>query len=265
MTASDPQASIGNRTPQGGLLIINADDWGRDAETTDWTLECISQRAVSSVSAMVFMEDSERASDIARGRGIDAGLHLNFTTAFSGTAVSSALTGHWRHVATFLRSFRMAQVVFHPGLARSFEYLIAAQVDEYARLYGTVPRRLDGHHHMHLSANAIGLLPAGTVVRRNFTFRAGEKNLANRLYRTTVDRRLARRHTLTDFLFSLLPIEPSRIQRIDLSALRHTVELETHPVNAEERAFLTRQVPRWAAEGVPVASRFGVAESTKSA
>ena len=35
------------------------------------------------VSAMVFMEDSERAASIARADAIDAGLHLNFTTAFS--------------------------------------------------------------------------------------------------------------------------------------------------------------------------------------
>src|SRR4029077_20103780 len=63
-----------------GVLIINADDWGRSQETTDRIAECVAHGAVSSVSAMVFMEDSERSAVIARERGIDAGLHLNFTT-----------------------------------------------------------------------------------------------------------------------------------------------------------------------------------------
>ncbi len=50
-----------------GVLIVNADDWGRDRETTDHTLECVVGGAVSSVSAMVFMEDSTRA--VLRLRG----------------------------------------------------------------------------------------------------------------------------------------------------------------------------------------------------
>src|SRR5271167_1397805 len=60
-----------------GLLIINADDWGRDHETTERTLRCILRGAVSSVSAMVFMGDSERAAAIAKENAIHAGLHLN--------------------------------------------------------------------------------------------------------------------------------------------------------------------------------------------
>jgi predicted glycoside hydrolase/deacetylase ChbG (UPF0249 family) len=65
-----------------GALIINADDWGRSRETTDRTLECWERGSISSVSAMVFMEDSVRAAALARERGIDTGLHLNFTTPF---------------------------------------------------------------------------------------------------------------------------------------------------------------------------------------
>lgn len=69
--------------PTQGALIVNADDWGRDLETTDRTLDCILRGAVSSVSAMVFMQDSERAAILALQRGVDAGLHLNFTSRFS--------------------------------------------------------------------------------------------------------------------------------------------------------------------------------------
>ena len=56
-----------------GRLVINADDWGRTRDTTDRTLECHERGSVSSVSAMVFMEDSERAAALARERDMDAG------------------------------------------------------------------------------------------------------------------------------------------------------------------------------------------------
>ena len=42
--------------------MINADDWGRDARTTDRILECFQHGVLSSASGMVFMEDSERAA-----------------------------------------------------------------------------------------------------------------------------------------------------------------------------------------------------------
>lgn len=66
-----------------GALIINADDFGRDCWNTQKILECIAGGSISSVSAMVFMADSERAAATARERGIDSGLHLNLTTPFS--------------------------------------------------------------------------------------------------------------------------------------------------------------------------------------
>ena len=58
--------------PAGAAVIVNADDWGRDNATTDRCLDCFLLGAVSSVSAMVFMEDSERAAHLARHHGVDA-------------------------------------------------------------------------------------------------------------------------------------------------------------------------------------------------
>src|ERR1035438_5912401 len=161
--------SGGSRVPPAGCLIVNADDWGRDRNTTDRIGECCIRGSVSSVSAMVFMEDSERAATLALERGIDAGLHLNFTTAFSSRSCPPSLARHQQDVAKRLLRHRLAQVLFYPGLMSSFEYVVAAQIEEYCRLYGAGPERLDGHHHMHLCANVLWgkLLPAGTVVRRN--------------------------------------------------------------------------------------------------
>lgn len=224
-----------------GRLIINADDWGRSVEVTDRTLACCERGSISSVSAMVLMEDSERAAAIARERGIDAGLHLNFTTPFSAPGCPPLLAWHQQRVASCLLRHRFGQIMFHPTLARSFEYVASAQVDEFWRLYGFAPQRYDGHHHMHLCANVLisNLVPRGTAVRRNFSFAAGEKSFGNRLYRRLVDRVLARHHRLTDFFFSLKPLEPrSRLQRIFSLARDFVVELETHPSDMEEYRFL---------------------------
>ena len=226
--------------PDAGLLIVNADDWGRDRRTTEMTLDCVLRGAVSSVSAMVFMEDSERAADLAREGGVDAGLHLNFTTPFSAAGCPARLAERQQKLARYLRGHRLAQVVFHPGLVRSFEYVAAAQFDEFQRLYGIAPDRVDGHHHMHLCANVLlqRLLPRGTLVRRNFSFQPGEKGIWNRAYRKIVDSMLIRRHRVVDFLLPLAPVEAARLQRIFSLARRFVVEVETHPVLDEEYRIL---------------------------
>jgi chitin disaccharide deacetylase len=258
------QPARGSGQPrQAGLLIVNADDWGRDHETTERTLECVLRGAVSSVSAMVFMEASERAAAVARENGVDAGLHLNLTTPYSATGIPARLIESQQRISKYLRGSRLAQTVFHPGLARCFEYVVAAQRDEFLRLYGKEPGRIDGHHHMHLSANVLlgRLLPAGTIARRSFSQQQGEKASAKHLYRRVVDRVLARRHRLTDFFFSLLPLDPpDRLRTILSLANDSIVEVETHPVNPEEHRFLAGGEIFRLAAAVPVASRYAIAD-----
>ena len=243
----------------GGSLILNADDWGRDRYTTDRTLECILRGAVSAVSAMVFMEDSERAAAEAREHGIDAGLHLNFTASFSAPNCPAGLRECQRKVANYLLRNPFARGLFHPLLIRPFEYLVAAQRDEFRRLYGVEPDRFDGHHHMHLSANVLlgGLLPSGTLVRQHFSHESGEKAVRNRIFRQLTRLALARRYRVVDFLFSLPPLNPpQRLQRIFSLARHFAVEVETHPVNPEEYLFLTGgDIFRWAGD-CAIATRF---------
>jgi len=226
---------------RGGLLVVNADDWGRDARTTDRILDCSRAGAISSASAMVFMEDSERAAAMASENCIETALHLNFTSAFSDARCPAKLLECQERVARHLLRHRLAPALFHPGLRRCFEYLVIAQIDEYRRLYGGDPARLDGHHHMHLSANVLleGLLPEGTIVRRNFSFQAGEKSICNRLYRKVSDRWLGSRHRLADYFFSIVPLHPdARLRRIYSLACTSVVELETHPIQPDEYQYL---------------------------
>lgn len=258
--AGESTGRIGG-VPNTGHLIVNADDWGRDREASDRTLDCILRGTVSSVSAMVFMADSERAAAMALGRGIDAGLHLNFTTPFSMPNCPARLVERQREVAAYLLHHQFAMAVYHPGLSRSFEYVLGAQLNEFSRLYEAAPGRLDGHHHMHLCANVLlgGLLPPGTIVRRNFSFQPGEKDSGNRLYRKVVDQLLARRHRLTDFFFSLAARgAPDYLPHILSLARNFVVELGTHPVKPEEYRFLADgEILRWAGD-CPIASRFAV-------
>jgi len=225
----------------GGLLIVNADDWGQDATTTNRILDCVRRGSVTAVSAMVFMKDSERAATLALDQKVDAGLHLNFTTPFSASKIPSRLAEHLDKVAAFLRAHRLAQVMYHPGLTTAFEFLVASQIEEFRRLYGSTPRRLDGHHHMHLCANVRlqRLLPPSTLVRRSFSFTRGEKALLNRLYRKRVDAVLSQRHRLSDYFFSLAPLSATdRIVQIFELARTSVVEVEVHPVVPCEYAFL---------------------------
>jgi predicted glycoside hydrolase/deacetylase ChbG (UPF0249 family) len=66
------------------MLIINADDWGRSPVETDAVLRCYQEGRITSVSAMVFMEDSERAAELARENELDVGLHVAFAELFTG-------------------------------------------------------------------------------------------------------------------------------------------------------------------------------------
>ena len=231
--------TVGSR----GSLIINADDWGRDRDNTDRTFQCLSQGTVTSVSAMVFMEDSERAASIASENRIDAGLHLNFTTAFSAKGCSANLLEHQGRLAKYLLSNRFSQVLFHPALLPiPSNTLFPISLTRSTVLYGCeVPQRLDGHHHMHLCSNVLlgRLMPAGTLVRRSFTFQPGEKSWVNRAYRRLIDRLLASRHRITDYFFSIEPLDPrTRLQQIFKLADTYTIEVETHPVRPEEFRFL---------------------------
>jgi chitin disaccharide deacetylase len=227
------------------MLTINADDLGRSAHATDRIMECHAGNRINAASAMVFMEDSERAAALATAAGLEVGLHINFTESFTGPDVPPSLRMNHERIRGFLRASKYALILYHPFLRSAFREVFAAQVNEFARLYGRVPSRFDGHQHMHLCTNMIldRLLPAGTRVRRSFSFNAGQKGFLNRYYRTLIDRRLAARHRVGDFFFILVHHLPvSRLQRVVQLAKTYDVELMTHPhVDVEFEALLSDQ------------------------
>ena len=225
------------------MLTVNADDFGHCRVATDRTMVCFAADRINAASAMVFMEDSERAAALATDSGLNVGLHINFTEAFTGPDVPPSVLRSQERLRRFLGSNKYTLVIYNPFLRTAFRDVFAAQVEEFARLYGWMPSRIDGHHHMHLSTNMLldSLLPAGVRVRRNFSFSPGEKSFLNRYYRGLVDRCLAGRHRVGDFFFALSQQHSIfQLRRVAALAKSCDVELAAHPhVNAEFELLLS--------------------------
>ena len=224
------------------MLIINADDWGRSVAETDAALKCFRERRITSVSAMVFMQDSKRAARLAKDYELDdVGLHLNFSEEFTDKSCSETLKEHHERIIRFLKRGKYAQLLYNPCLRKAFAYCYHAQVEEFMRLFEKSPSHIDGHHHMHLCANLLlsKLIPIGMKLRRNFSFWPGEKSMLNRTYRRLVDRWLACRYRLTDYFFDLTQcIEGKKLDRVAALAKSGNVELMTHPIVNAEHEYL---------------------------
>jgi predicted glycoside hydrolase/deacetylase ChbG (UPF0249 family) len=223
------------------MLIINADDFGRSATETDAALGCYQEVRITSVSAMMFMEDSERAAELAKENDLDVGLHLNFDEPFTGGNSPAELREYHGRTIRYLMGNKYKQLVYNPFLRREFAYSYEAQVAEFVRLYGKPPSHIDGHHHMHLCANILlsKIIPAGMKIRRNFSFWPGEKSLLNRTYRALVDRWLSRRYQLPDYFFDLAQcLQGKKLDRVATLAKSNNVELMTHPIVRMESEFL---------------------------
>src|SRR5215510_10131382 len=104
------------------MLIINADDLGRSAIETDAILKCHRESRVTSTSAMVFMEDSERAAELAIENALDIGLHLNFSQEFTSIQGSNRLLEYHTRIIRFLRHNRYSQLLYNPFLRKAFSY-----------------------------------------------------------------------------------------------------------------------------------------------
>jgi predicted glycoside hydrolase/deacetylase ChbG (UPF0249 family) len=132
-------------------------------------------------------------------------------------------------------------LIYNPWLRNEFRLVYQAQFDEFCRIYGRQPSHFDGHQHMHLCANALfgGVIPAGSCVRRSFSFWAGEKSSWNRAYRRWVDGRLKQRFVVTDYFFALSRcLVGPRFGRVAELARTAPVELMTHPEKPDEKACL---------------------------
>lgn len=239
------------------MLIINADDLGRDTTATDTTLACYRRGRISSATGMVFMADSERAAELAKAAGLDVGLHVNFTETFNGRGCPAELLRQQAKIRRFLKRSKYALLLYNPFLIRAFRCVFEAQLKEFTRLYGRAPSHFDGHQHMHLGTNMLlqKIIPEGQKVRRSFSFQRGQKNPVNRAYRRAVDGCLARRHRLTDSFFALAQhLDSDRLAGVLDIARTTNVEVMTHTWNRPEYDLLMSEKFSSLSRGVEMAS-----------
>ena len=105
------------------MLIVSADDFGRNHLTSTRILTCWNQGIVTSIGAMVFMEDSERASELISNNIIDMGLHLNFTEEFTQKIQNPLLLDYHNLIRKYLTKFKYNFLIYNPTLRNHFYYV----------------------------------------------------------------------------------------------------------------------------------------------
>lgn len=190
---------------------------------------------------MVFMEDSERAAQLAREGNIEVGLHLNFTEKLHRKSGYALLEIYHEEIRKYINRNNFNWVIYNPLLHRQFDYVFKAQRDEFMRLYGVSPTHYDGHHHMHLSANVLvgNYVPAGARLRRSFSYNRVETPRCKWLTRTMIDAWISRRYIVTDYFYSLAErIDKNMVMEVRDLAKSASIELEVHPERKEEYGWL---------------------------
>lgn len=223
------------------MLIINADDWGRSQPETDAAFACYKNGRITSVTAMMFMQDSERAAELAHKAGVPVGLHLNLSEPFTAQRLPAGLVESHRRVSKHLKRNRYAFLIYNPMLRKDFRLLYHAQAEEFERLYGKAPTHVDGHQHLHLCANVLldRVIPRARKVRRNLSFCRGEKSFLNRTFRRMSDACVGIRYKSTDYFFCLsTALANDGLNRVAQLARSALVELMVHPIRAHEYAWL---------------------------
>jgi predicted glycoside hydrolase/deacetylase ChbG (UPF0249 family) len=229
----------------GGLLIVNADDWGMDAPTTDAIHRCFDAGGVTSTSGMVFMVDSERAAAVATAHGLPVGLHINLTEPFTASVVEDAVRRRQQRLVDYFAGPSYRRWGVNAALFTEMERSIADQLREFRRIYAGEPSHFDGHQHIH---QAIGILmartiPTGSKMRPSLTFAPGEKFWGNRMVRSLVNRVMRARFTSPRYFFCIRDMHPllggrALGEKLALAS-GSAVEVMTHPSFEDERAILT--------------------------
>jgi predicted glycoside hydrolase/deacetylase ChbG (UPF0249 family) len=253
-TAGTVSAACTVAAVSDGLLIVNADDWGLTTAATDAALGCFGAGSITSATGMVWMQDSERAAEIARAEGLPIGLHLNLIEPYDGGSVPADVAERQRRVCGRMASERTAALVYDPRWRRDFDRCIADQLARFEELYGRPPTHVDGHRHQHMALNAVFARPLRTVprYRRTFSFARSDSPLPKRMLRALLMTAVRARFTTPDYLFSIRALVPELgggglTEKLEL-ARRASVEVMVHPELDDERRVLASGAWRTALE-----------------
>lgn len=229
------------------MLTVTADDWGLRPEVSDAILACWRAGAIDGASAMVEMEDSERAFALAAAERVPLGLHLNLTTPFTAAAAEPRRLRQRAAVAYFARPRR--RLVFDPLARGRLDACVADQLDAFAAATGATPRHADGHQHIQTCPTVLASPALGRVgsLREAHALVAGQRSVPRRAYRGAVNFAIRRRFRSARFV-SLRDLHPALggvgLEVLERLAREGDVEVMTHPAWEDERELLLS--PQWA-------------------
>ena len=231
------------------LLIVNADDFGWNRGATDLTVECFGAGQITSTTALVNMEDSERAAELGRAGGFPIGLHLNLTDRFTGRDVAAA---ERERQAAACRIFggaglRLRSWTYDPRIATAVEDAIRDQVERFHALFGRAPTHVDGHNHVQVCPNVVRARALAGFKLRNALW-AWPSDRGAMAYARAARRALSARRFLTPRYFfdvaQLRDLAPARAQEKLGLARESSVEVMCHPGFGHELEAL--RAPAWA-------------------
>lgn len=226
------------------LLIVNADDFGWNRPTTDATLEAFGAGRITSATALMFMEDSERAAGLALEAGLPVGLHVNLTDPFTAGDVPAAIRDRQmsaiRHYGAPATVFRSRRWSYDPRLAELTAAAIADQLERFRETFGQEPTHFDGHNHVHVCPNVALALPGDAKVRTALGIAPGggrkAKLLALRQRLTLGERKTTR------YFLNITGLHPEFVAGGPESLLglaeRSSVEVMAHPGFGHEHSLL---------------------------
>lgn len=223
------------------MLIVNADDFGYDIRTTDEITRCLAEGVITSTTAMVFMSDSERASEIASEFPHAVGLHLNFDEAFTRHDVPATVRERHRSVIEAFTTTRYRRWIYDPRIRRLVDDSIQDQLERFHRLYGHPPTHFDGHHHIHMCPNVFlsSTIPPGSKARRtSYRGRAFGAQMIDAARIPVIRRRLLTPAHYFSLRWLVPELGGSGAADKLREAARSSVEVMAHPGVDDERATL---------------------------
>jgi predicted glycoside hydrolase/deacetylase ChbG (UPF0249 family) len=232
------------------LLIVNADDFGWNAEATDRTVECFAAGQITSTTALVHMEDSERAAALGREHGFAIGLHLNLTDPFTGSDIPAA---ERERQAAACRIFgggglRLRSWTYDPRIATLVDDAIRDQVERFHALFEREPTHADGHNHVQVCPNVVRAKALAGFKLRNALWAWPSTRSAMGFARAARRGLTARRYLTTRYFVDIAELHrlgPDAMeQRVSL-ARTASVEVMAHPGFGHELEAL--RSPAWAA------------------
>jgi predicted glycoside hydrolase/deacetylase ChbG (UPF0249 family) len=225
------------------VLIVNADDWGLRPEVTDAILECWRVGAITSASAMVHMEDSGRAFELAAPEGLPLGLHLNLTTPFTAADTPPDRRRRQERAVAYFAGSPSRRLLFDPRVRGLIDSCIADQLEAFAESGARAARHADGHQHVQVCPTVLLAPSLGRLagLRRAQSFPGARRSAAKRAYRGAVNLVVRRRFRSVPFL-SMRDLHPALggagLDHLAVLARRTDIEVMVHPAWEDERQVL---------------------------